>query len=105
MKQCRGDIVTNRVTKYNGDFLVGFFKRIGFIAPGEDDHGSIYGGSQPRDVSMPEQSSSLSGDHEIVRVCLPCLDRTLCYVSRSISPAASQLPNSMPRKLKFRTFC
>lgn len=45
---------------------------------------------------MPEESSSLSNDCEVVRVCLVGLYRTLCHVSWSISPPTPKLPNAVP---------
>lgn len=45
---------------------------------------------------MPKQGASLSNNGVIVSVALSGLDRALCYVSRAICPAASQLPYAVP---------
>ena len=84
------------VTKNNCHFLVGLWEWVRFIAPGEDDDRAIQRSSQPWDVSMPQQSSSLACDGEVVGVCLAGLYWTLCHVRRSICPSTSKLANTVP---------
>lgn len=62
----------------------------------QDDDGAMDSGSQPENMSMPEERASLAGDGEVVHVALPGLNWTLCNVCRSIGPASSKLPDSMP---------
>ena len=62
----------------------------------QDDNATMDGGSQPENMSMPEECASLAGDGEIVHITFPRLNRTLCNVCRSISPTRSELPDSMP---------
>ena len=62
----------------------------------QDDNGTMDSGSKPENMSMPEERASLASDGEVVHVALPRLNRTLCDVCRSISPASSELPDSMP---------
>ncbi|WVZ03879.1 hypothetical protein V8G54_024685 [Vigna mungo] len=45
---------------------------------------------------MPEKSSSLSYDGEVVHITLTSLNGTLSYVRWTICPSTSKLSNSMP---------
>lgn len=45
---------------------------------------------------MPKQGPSLAYDGEVVYVGLTSLNRTLCYIRRSICPPASKLPDPVP---------
>lgn len=75
---------------------MGLLEGVRVVAFGEDDHGAIEGGSEPRDVSMPKQRSSLPGDGEVVNIALPCLYWALSYIRRPICPSTLKLPYSMP---------
>lgn len=56
------------ITEDNGDFLVGLFERVRLVAPWEDDQRSVKGRSEPRDMSMPKESASLTCDGEVICV-------------------------------------
>ena len=84
------------ITQDDGDFFVGFGEGVGNPQVGEDDDGAVEGGSQPRDVGVPEEGASLAHDGEVVHVAVAGLNRALGHISRSIGPTTSQLPNAMP---------
>jgi hypothetical protein len=48
---------------------------------------------------MPEESSSLSCNSEVVHISLVCLNRALCDVCWPICPSTLKLTNSMPVQL------
>lgn len=85
-----------RLTKHKDSFLVGCRERIRHPELWQDDDGTMDGGSQPENMGMPEERASLAGDGEVVHVALARLNRTLRDVRRSISPACSELSDSMP---------
>lgn len=74
------------ITKYNWNFLVRLFERVRFISPWQDDQRTVDCCPHPRNVSMPEEGTSLASDCEVIGVTLASLYRTLCYICRSISP-------------------
>ena len=47
-------------------------------------------------MSMPEESSSLSNNGEVVQITLSSLNWTLSYVQWPIRPSAAKLSDSMP---------
>lgn len=61
-----------------------------------DHNSSINCCSQPKNMSMPPQCASLACHVEVISVAMTSLDRTLCYICRSISPAISELLQPMP---------
>lgn len=87
MRQC---------TKDHGDFFVGFGEWVRDTTLGEDNNGPIDGGSDPRYMGMPEESSPPAHDSEVVDIALARLYGALCHISRPVSPSTSRLPNPMP---------
>lgn len=75
------------ITEYDRKFFERLRKRIRCMSFREDNNRSIQSSSQPRDMCMPPQSSSLSCNCEVINVRLVCLYRTLCYVRRSVRPS------------------
>lgn len=61
----------------------------------------MYSGSKPENMCMPPKCSSLSCEGKIVHIHLARLNRALGYVCRPISPACSQLSDSMPIQYQF----
>lgn len=86
----------DELTEDDRNFPVGLRERIGSVLDGKNYDRAVNGGSQPWDMSMPEQSSSLSYNGEVVRVALPVLDWTLRYICWPVCPSAQKLSNSMP---------
>lgn len=68
------------LTKKNGNFLVRFDKRIRSIFLREDNKWTIDSSSKPSDMCMPEESSSLANNGEVVHIALATLNGTLCDI-------------------------
>ena len=62
----------------------------------QDDYGTVDGGSQPEDVSMPPEGSPLASECEVVHINLSGLNWTLCYVCRTVRPPRPQLSDPVP---------
>lgn len=90
------DLPISYGTYHHQLFFVWIRERVGNAWLGQDDDRTVDGGSEPEDVGVPEEGAPLARDREVIRVNLSGLDRALGDVRRAISPAASNLPNSVP---------
>lgn len=88
------------ITEDDGNFLVGFGKWVRNAALGKNDDGAVHRGPQPGYMSMPEKSTSLANNGEVVHIALVSLYGTLSYIGWSISPPCLKLSNAMPVPLK-----
>lgn len=86
----------NILTKHDWNLLVWFLEWIWLVTSWQDDDRPINCCSKPWNMSMPEQSSPLTDDREVICVTLVKLYRTLCNICWSICPSVCKLPNSMP---------
>ena len=76
--------------------MVGFGERVRDAELRQDDDGTVHGGPQPQNVSMPPECASLAREGEVVDITLPRLDRTLGDICWTVSPPGAKLPDSVP---------
>ena len=83
-----------KITQEHGNF--GCWGGIRGFGLGVDDDGTIHGGSQPMNMGMPKECSTLAQYRELVSVRLPASQWALGDVSWSIRPICQPLVDPMP---------